>query len=635
MENSSAFISLRQLIIDGKERGYLTKSEIKEHLPAEFEDDEKLEDFFQRCEEMDIQIYDKPPESDDLILNQTASETEKMISDIGKTSDPVRMYMREMGSVGLLDRKTEVQIARRIEESVRGVQSCLGRCPLVVKQFLDQFQEISSQNSRVSDLVSGFRPESEEEAEGDDVREDEAPSSDTGNIDDLADASGEISEDEPAGSDNDADDDGDVGAVKDDGDMDDAGGTGPSLEEVAAQMVYLEKAYRSFEKSRVKNGLRHSQTHRALTIMEKEFVRFKLPQKELSYLSRVAQDHFSEMRPHDDYMSDLLKKRCSMDLPSYRKYYLDNKKPFDKDWFDAVTGQNCPFAAKMLGLRTQILDELERISGIEDKICIEIYKLRDLKKELILLDQNAQKAKGEMINANLRLVISIAKKYTGRGMQFLDLVQEGNIGLMKAVDKFEYKRGFKFSTYATWWIRQAITRSIADQARTIRIPVHMIETINKLNRVSRQMLQENGKEPTPEDLAKRMGLPVDKIRKVMKISKEPVSMEKPVGDDEDSHYGDFLEDTTLPIPADVATVDSLRDITEKALSGLSPREARVIRMRFGIGMNSDHTLEEVGKQFDVTRERIRQIEAKALRKLRHPSRSTALRSFLDSNQEAV
>ena len=301
-----------------------------------------------------------------------------------------------------------------------------------------------------------------------------------------------------------------------------------------------------------------------------------------------------------------------------------------------VSGLDRPFAAKMVGLRKQILEELKRISGIEDRICIEIYKLRDLKKELILLDQNAQKAKGEMINANLRLVISIAKKYTGRGMQFLDLVQEGNIGLMKAVDKFEYKRGFKFSTYATWWIRQAITRSIADQARTIRIPVHMIETINKLNRVSRQMLQENGREPTPEDLAKRMGLPVDKIRKVMKISKEPVSMEKPVGDDEDSHYGDFLEDTTLPPPADVATVDSLRDITEKALSGLSPREARVIRMRFGIGMSSDHTLEEVGKQFDVTRERIRQIEAKALRKLRHPSRSTALRSFLDSsNQEAV
>jgi RNA polymerase primary sigma factor len=634
MENSSAFISLRQLIIDGKERGYLTKSEIKEHLPAEFEDDEKLEDFFQRCEEMDIQIYDKPPESDDLILNQTASETEKMMSDIGKTTDPVRMYMREMGSVGLLDRKTEVQIARRIEESVRGVQSCLGRCPLVVKLFLDQFQEISSQNSRISDIVSGFRLENEEDSEGDEVREEETP--ETGEPETEDPVSDEaISDDAAPGDDADDDAEGDGGDAKDDGDMDDSGGSGPSLEEVAAQMVYLDKAWRSFEKAREKYGIRHAQTHRALTLMEKEFVRFKLPQKELTYLSRTAQDHFSEMRPHDDFMADTLKKRCGMDQPSYRKLYLDNRKVFDRNWYETLVNSDRPFAEKIRAHEERILPELERISAIEEKIGIEIYKLRDLKKELILWDQNAQKAKGEMINANLRLVISIAKKYTGRGMQFLDLVQEGNIGLMKAVDKFEYKRGFKFSTYATWWIRQAITRSIADQARTIRIPVHMIETINKLNRVSRQMLQENGREPTPEDLAKRMGLPVDKIRKVMKISKEPVSMEKPVGDDDDSHYGDFLEDTTLPLPADVATVDSLKDITEKALSGLSPREARVIRMRFGIGMSSDHTLEEVGKQFDVTRERIRQIEAKALRKLRHPSRSTALRSFLDSNQEAV
>ncbi len=578
---------------------------------------------------MDIQIYEKAPESDDLILNQTVSETENIISDIGKTSDPVRIYMREMGNVGLLDRKSEINIAKRIEKSVSQVQSCIGKCPPTIKYFLEQYHSTIEQNTRLSDIILGFYSEEElslvDTANDESIQESADPEnsasaeSNNENLEniEIEDESAEIteeSEEELSESDDNADE---------------GNGSGPDLAETAEHIARLEEVLKVYESVRAKNSIGSAKIASALNKIVQEFRYFKLPPKELEALNRNVGDILGKIKASDRCIRDIFRNKCGMDLASYKKYYSEYKKELTPEWFDKLVALKKNFATKLPKYRNSVLSAIEHLEEVEKTIGLSICQIRELGKDLEIGNWDTKKAKSEMVNANLRLVISIAKKYTGRGMQFLDLIQEGNIGLMKAVDKFEYRRGYKFSTYATWWIRQAITRSIADQARTIRIPVHMIETINKLNRISRQILQEKGREATPEELSNKMGIPVDKIRKVMKISKEPMSMENPIGDDEDSKLGDFIEDDTLPLPADVATAESLKTVTEQVLSALSPREARVLRMRFGIGMSSDHTLEEVGKQFDVTRERIRQIEAKALRKLRHPSRSEPLRSFLE------
>jgi RNA polymerase primary sigma factor len=598
---------LKLLIAKGKEQGYLTYSEVNDHLPSEIVDPEQIEEIVNMINDMGITVYEKAPDAESLLLSDSAVSNDEDVAEeaaaalatvdaeFGRTTDPVRMYMREMGTVELLTREGEIRIAKRIEEGLDQVRSALAQFPPTGTLIFDTYDAIQRGESRLQDLITGFIDPNEEIAD---------PSA-------RAAAAAEV---EP----NDDRDEQDAETAAPD--------TGPDPEEVAARIKKLKRLHKKYVETLTEKGVKDAATKKALKAMTSEFMELKLAPKVFDQLVGQLREVINQIRTLERHVMAL----CVRDAGMPRKDFIASfpKNETNLSWVDKHIRQKRKYSSALNKLKDEIQKAQKRLQKIESDTGLTIAELKDINREVSLGEAQARRAKKEMVEANLRLVISIAKKYTNRGLQFLDLIQEGNIGLMKAVDKFEYRRGYKFSTYATWWIRQAITRSIADQARTIRIPVHMIETINKLNRISRQMLQEMGREPTPEELAKRMEMPEDKVRKVLKIAKEPISMETPIGDDEDSHLGDFIEDTSASSPIDAATDEGLRETTHAVLAGLTPREAKVLRMRFGIDMNTDHTLEEVGKQFDVTRERIRQIEAKALRKLRHPSRSDQLRSFL-------
>ncbi len=610
---------LKQLVIRGKEQGYLTYAEVNDHLPAEIVDSEQVEDIIQMINDMGIKVVETAPDADDLALNDDETITDEdaaeaaaaalssVESEIGRTTDPVRMYMREMGTVELLTREGEIDIAKRIEDGINQVQSAVAEYPGTIPYILEQFDKVQAEELRLTDLINGF-------VDPDDV-ESEAPTAThigselTGS--DLED------EDEEDDDDEDSDDD----------DSDDEEDVGIDPELALEKFTSLRNQYQNLQLAINEHGDGSAKAQEATELVLDVFREFRLTPKQFDHLVNTLRTSMDRVRTQERLIMRAVVEKAKMPKKSFISVFTGNES--DEAWFDQVLASDKPYVDKIREDEEDIRRSIQKLRIIEQETSLTVNRIKDISRRMSIGEAKARRAKKEMVEANLRLVISIAKKYTNRGLQFLDLIQEGNIGLMKAVDKFEYRRGYKFSTYATWWIRQAITRSIADQARTIRIPVHMIETINKLNRISRQMLQEMGREPLPEELAERMQMPEDKIRKVLKIAKEPISMETPIGDDEDSHLGDFIEDTTLELPLDSATSTSLRGATRDVLAGLTPREAKVLRMRFGIDMNTDHTLEEVGKQFDVTRERIRQIEAKALRKLRHPSRSETLRSFLD------
>ncbi len=603
---------LKLLVTRGKEQGYLTYAEVNDHLPEDIVDSDQIEDIIQMINDMGIQVVEEAPDADDLILNENSSDTDEdaaeaaaqvlssVESEIGRTTDPVRMYMREMGTVELLTREGEIDIAKRIEDGINQVQCSVAEYPEAITYLLEQYDRVEAGEARLSDMITGFvDPNAEAEI---------APT--------ATHVGSELSEAERNDNDEEEDDEDDA---EDDNSID------PELarEKFNDLRVQYEKA-RTVIKAK---GRSHADAAAEIQNLSDVFKQFRLVPKQFDFLVNSMRIMMDRVRTQERLIMKFCVEICKMPKKNFITLFTGNET--SETWFKAALAMNKPWSEKLKDVADDVQRGLMKLGQIEQETGLTIEQVKDINRRMSIGEAKARRAKKEMVEANLRLVISIAKKYTNRGLQFLDLIQEGNIGLMKAVDKFEYRRGYKFSTYATWWIRQAITRSIADQARTIRIPVHMIETINKLNRISRQMLQEMGREPTPEELAERMLMPEDKIRKVLKIAKEPISMETPIGDDEDSHLGDFIEDTTLELPLDSATSESLRSATHDVLAGLTAREAKVLRMRFGIDMNTDHTLEEVGKQFDVTRERIRQIEAKALRKLRHPSRSEVLRSFLD------
>ncbi|QIG07456.1 RNA polymerase sigma factor RpoD [Proteus sp. ZN5] len=609
---------LKLLVTKGKEQGYLTYAEVNDHLPEDIVDSDQIEDIIQMINDMGIQVMEEAPDADDLMLAENSNDTDddaaeaaaqvlsSVESEIGRTTDPVRMYMREMGTVELLTREGEIDIAKRIEDGINQVQCSVAEYPEAITYLLEQYDRVEAGEARLSDLITAFiDPNAEEMAESEDVN--------LGKSDDEVDNSAE-DEDE------DEDEDGD-----NDSDSDDDNSIDPEL--ARQKFTELREQYEKTRQTIKAKGRNHKDTEIEILLLSEIFKQFRLVPKQFDYLVNNMRDMMDRVRTQERHIMRLCVDQVKMPKKNFITLFTGNET--NDTWFTAARAMNKPWSEKLAGIEEEVQRSLQKLQQIEVETGLTIEQVKDINRRMSIGEAKARRAKKEMVEANLRLVISIAKKYTNRGLQFLDLIQEGNIGLMKAVDKFEYRRGYKFSTYATWWIRQAITRSIADQARTIRIPVHMIETINKLNRISRQMLQEMGREPSPEELAERMLMPEDKIRKVLKIAKEPISMETPIGDDEDSHLGDFIEDTTLELPLDSATSESLRSATHEVLAGLTLREAKVLRMRFGIDMNTDHTLEEVGKQFDVTRERIRQIEAKALRKLRHPSRSEVLRSFLD------
>ena len=605
---------LKLLIIRGKELGYLTYADVNDHLPEEIIDSDQIEDIIQMINDMGIQVLEEAPDSDELLLSDNVPDEEaveaatalvlsNVESEIGRTTDPVRMYMREMGAVELLTREGEIDIAKRIEDGINQVQTSVSEYPEAITYLLEQYNLVESGEVRLSDLITGFvDPNAEEVTE-------ELP-------EDLEDSETEIEIDDS--DDENEDEDGDSSADED---------VSIDPEVARAKFAELQEQHNKTSEAIKKYGRGHKKAQKEIENLSEIFKQFRLVAKQFDILVNNMRSMMDRVRAHERVIMKICVEQCKMPKKQFMNYFTGNEN--NMDWYNKVLTSKSAFAANLKDFEEQIAAQVNLLQQIETETNLSIEQIKDINRRMSIGEAKARRAKKEMVEANLRLVISIAKKYTNRGLQFLDLIQEGNIGLMKAVDKFEYRRGYKFSTYATWWIRQAITRSIADQARTIRIPVHMIETINKLNRISRQMLQEIGREPTPEELSERMQMPEDKIRKVLKIAKEPISMETPVGDDEDSHLGDFIEDTALEQPLDAATSESLRSATRDILSGLTPREAKVLRMRFGIDMNTDHTLEEVGKQFDVTRERIRQIEAKALRKLRHPSRSDVLRSFLE------
>ncbi|ARW85227.1 RNA polymerase sigma factor RpoD [Aeromonas salmonicida] len=609
---------LKLLVAKGKEQGYLTYAEVNDHLPQDIVDSDQIEDIIQMINDMGIQVVENAPDADDLIMAEGGTADEdaaeaaaqalaSVESEIGRTTDPVRMYMREMGTVELLTREGEIDIAKRIEDGINQVQSSVAEYPEAITYLLEQYDKYEAEQLRLSDIISGFIDPNE----ADDV----APT--------ATHIGSELGEDDLADEDEDEDEDED-----DDGDSsDDEGDGGPDPEVAREKFGDLRAQYEVTRLSIQKNGRAHEDTQAAIAQLADVFRQFRLMPKQFDRLVNNMREMMERVRVQERIIMKLCVEQAKMPKKTFVAAFTNNE--CETAWFEYQKQAGKAWSPRLLEMDEEVLRSIGKLQQIEEETGLSIAQIKDINRRMSIGEAKARRAKKEMVEANLRLVISIAKKYTNRGLQFLDLIQEGNIGLMKAVDKFEYRRGYKFSTYATWWIRQAITRSIADQARTIRIPVHMIETINKLNRISRQMLQEMGREPNPEELAMRMGMPEDKIRKVLKIAKEPISMETPIGDDEDSHLGDFIEDTTLALPADAATSESLRNATREVLAGLTAREAKVLRMRFGIDMNTDHTLEEVGKQFDVTRERIRQIEAKALRKLRHPSRSEVLRSFLD------
>ena len=604
---------LKLLVQRGKEQGYLTYAEVNDHLPEDIVDSDQIEDIIQMINDMGIQVMEEAPDADDLMLaentaDEDAAEAAAQVlssveSEIGRTTDPVRMYMREMGTVELLTREGEIDIAKRIEDGINQVQCSVAEYPEAITYLLEQYDRVEAEEARLSDLITGFVDPNAEE--------DMAPTA-THVGSELSQE--EMDDDEDEDEDDDADDNSD-----DDNSID------PEL--AREKFAELRTQYELTRDTIKAKGRSHAAAQEEILKLSEVFKQFRLVPKQFDYLVNSMRSMMDRVRTQERIIMKLCVEQCKTPKKNFITLFTGNET--SETWFNAAVAMNKPWSEKLLEVKEDVQRGLQKLQQIEEETGLTIEQVKDINRRMSIGEAKARRAKKEMVEANLRLVISIAKKYTNRGLQFLDLIQEGNIGLMKAVDKFEYRRGYKFSTYATWWIRQAITRSIADQARTIRIPVHMIETINKLNRISRQMLQEMGREPTPEELAERMLMPEDKIRKVLKIAKEPISMETPIGDDEDSHLGDFIEDTTLELPLDSATTESLRAATHDVLAGLTAREAKVLRMRFGIDMNTDHTLEEVGKQFDVTRERIRQIEAKALRKLRHPSRSEVLRSFLD------
>jgi len=591
---------LKELIARGKEQGYLTYAEVNDHLPNDIVDPEQIEDIVNMINELGIAVHEKAPDAESLLLSETAvsnddddaaEEAEAALASVdaefGRTTDPVRMYMREMGTVELLTRQGEIEIAKRIEDGLNQVKYYMSHYPPTIEKLLEVYEAVSEGETRMQDFVVGFiDPNAPDEIK--------SP------------------------------------VTKSDGDQDDDEeeviDTGPDPQELAARVKVIKRLFRRSLTALEKNGANDKKTVRVQAELADQLMELKLAPKLFDVLVRSLRGSVSVVRLQERQVMQI----CVRDAGMPRKDFLASfpKSETELNWIDKHIRAKRKHSSTLARLKDDVLRAQRKLLAVEMTTNLKIAEIKEINRQMSIGEAKARRAKKEMVEANLRLVISIAKKYTNRGLQFLDLIQEGNIGLMKAVDKFEYRRGYKFSTYATWWIRQAITRSIADQARTIRIPVHMIETINKLNRISRQMLQEMGREPLPDELAERMEMPEDKVRKVLKIAKEPISMETPIGDDEDSHLGDFIEDQTVHSPVDSATSEGLKETTHSVLAGLTPREAKVLRMRFGIDMNTDHTLEEVGKQFDVTRERIRQIEAKALRKLRHPTRSDQLRSFL-------
>jgi len=609
---------LKLLIAKGKEQGFLTYSEVNDHLPDDIVDPEQIEDIIGMINDMGIQVHETAPDADTLILTseagpdddaaeEAAAALATVDSEFGRTTDPVRMYMREMGTVELLTREGEIEIAKRIEDGLAQVFSALASYPASSDILLDEYARVEKGDARLADLLSGFiDPNAVDEP---------IPSP-------AQQAAETVNNETDKASDDDDDDDDDDG----DGDSASPVDTGPDPEETRAFFADLQKLHDKLLaalNSKSKNEARIAKLHGQVV---DHLMTLKLAPRMVDLLSENLRQTVERIRSHERVIMDICVHSALMPRKDFITSFPDNET--DLTWLDKQIKGGHKYSPVLEQHKDEILRAQNKLVNIQNSSNLTISQIKDINRRMSIGEAKARRAKKEMVEANLRLVISIAKKYTNRGLQFLDLIQEGNIGLMKAVDKFEYRRGYKFSTYATWWIRQAITRSIADQARTIRIPVHMIETINKLNRISRQMLQEMGREPTPDELAQRMEMPEDKVRKVLKIAKEPISMETPIGDDEDSHLGDFIEDASAESPLDSATSESLRETVHGVLSQLTPREAKVLRMRFGIDLTTDHTLEEVGKQFDVTRERIRQIEAKALRKLRHPSRSEQLRSFL-------
>lgn len=601
---------LKMLIARGKEQGFLTYHEVNDHLPDGIVDPEQVEDIINMINDMGIEVLESPPEGKSQIDNAAAPDEDAAAeaaaalvsfeNEFGRTTDPVRMYMREMGTVDLLTREGEIKIAKRIEEGLNQVQTALVGYPRTAQTLLAAYELVQLEEMKLGDVILGFNAM------------DEYPDSgiDPNIINGTANKN-----------------DGDSNDDSDDDDEDEEDANALDLVAVAEHISKLSKFHTTYVKYLKRYGKKHKKTEAAEHDLAQCFIELKLSPKFTETLIDNIRELIDGIRHSERNIMAMCVKQAKMPRKEFITSFPGNET--NTKWVRSHIKTNSDYSEALKDLEADIVSIQEKLSVMFEDAILTIPEIKEINRKVSIGEAKARRAKKEMVEANLRLVISIAKKYTNRGLLFLDLIQEGNIGLMKAVDKFEYRRGYKFSTYATWWIRQAITRSIADQARTIRIPVHMIETINKLNRISRQILQEMGREATPEELAEKMEMPEEKVRKVLKIAKEPISMETPIGDDEDSHLGDFIEDANIQMPSDYASFEGLRGSTRDALSGLTPREAKVLRMRFGIDMNTDHTLEEVGKQFDVTRERIRQIEAKALRKLRHPSRSDQLKTFLD------